>query len=738
MKILMATMGLDIGGAETHIVELSKELIHRGHEVVIVSNGGVYEAEVAAAGIRHYKAPLNRRSPADMRRSKKILAEVIGKEKPDIVHAHARIPGFLCGQLSKKLGFAFVTSCHGVYQVSGPLRLLSDWGERTVAVSEDIRDYLIREYQIPENHITVTINGIDTEKFSPAVSGEKIRQELNLGDAPVLTHVCRLDAFTAPAARQIIKVAPELAKAVPGVRIVIVGGGEVYEELREKAAQVNREMGRECLTLTGPRTDIRDIVAACDVFTGVSRAALEAMAAGKPTVLSGAQGHMGLFLPEMLEKAVDTNFCCRTDPVATDEQMLKDLTTALQLPKEEKNRLGEAGREIVKEHYSVQRMTDDCLSMYRQVLRPKPKYNVVMCGYYGFGNAGDDAILEAIQDAIQDASDEVSMTVLSNDPAQTNERYGLEAVPRFRYSQVRRALRHSDLLLFGGGSLLQDATSTRSLLYYLSIIRLAHRMGKKVVLYANGIGPVSLPENRSRVKRVVNQVDLVTLRDHGSARELKEIGVTHPKIKVTADPVFYLNPGPQPRAQELLTHAGLQKDEPFVAVSVRSWPDTEKFIGELARTCDHIVRTHGMKILFLMMQPDKDRTATEQVRAAMEEPSCLLDEPCTPREMMAVLGEAKMCLAMRLHTLLFAARMAVPSLGLVYDPKVASYLNELDLPAAGDVKNFDSSYANHQVDALLADYDTVLVRLKDKSAQLTRSARENEQLMMDLLHSIKP
>ena len=276
------------------------------------------------------------------------------------------------------------------------------------------------------------------------------------------------------------------------------------------------------------------------------------------------------------------------------------------------------------------------------------------------------------------------------------------------------------------------------MLYYLSVIRMAHRLGKPVVLYANGIGPVKQSENRRRVKKVLDTVDLITLRDHGSAKELRELGVTGPRVKITADPVFYLAPAGEDRARELLDHAGLRADMPFVAVSVRRWRDTEQFVRELAKTCDHISRTHGLAVLFLMMQPDKDREITEQVRAAMEEKSYLVDEPCTPRENMAVLGQAKMCLAMRLHTLIFAARMAVPSLGLVYDPKVASYLNELDLPSAGEVKQFDSGFASHQADTLLADYDRVLVRLKEQSERLTRSARENEQLMLDLLHRVKP
>ncbi|MBP3319505.1 MAG: glycosyltransferase, partial [Ruminiclostridium sp.] len=142
MKILMATNGLDIGGAETHIVELAKELRRRGHEILVVSNGGVYVEELEKAGIRHIKAPLNSRSLKPMHRSYQILKKTLREEKPDVVHAHARIPGFLCGRLCRALKRPFVTSCHGVYQAKGALKLLSDWGEYTLAVSDDIRSYL--------------------------------------------------------------------------------------------------------------------------------------------------------------------------------------------------------------------------------------------------------------------------------------------------------------------------------------------------------------------------------------------------------------------------------------------------------------------------------------------------------------------------------------------------------------------------------------------------------------------
>ena len=731
MKILMATMGMDIGGAETHIVELSKELTHQGHQVVIVSNGGVYVPEVEAAGIRHYEAPLNRRSFSSMCQAQAVLRRVIQAEKPDVVHAHARIPAFLCGRLQKSLGFAFVTSCHGVYQVSGVLRLLSNWGERTLAVSDDIRDYLVEQYHIPPEHITLTINGIDTEKFSPGISGRPIRRELALGDGPVIAHVSRLDRETVTAARQLVDIAPALAQEYPGLSILIVGGGTAFDELKAQAETANQAIGRTCLVLTGPRTDVNELVAAGDLFVGVSRAALEAMAAGKPVILSGAQGHTGLFTPDLLDKAVDTNFCCRTDPVATQEQLRNDVRTALALSPGKKEELGEYGRSVVQKLYSVHRMAADCLSVYDQVRRRR--FRVVMSGYYGFSNAGDDAILQSIHGGILAASDDIQVTVLSHDPEQTRRQYGLDAVYRFDLVQVGRALRRCDALLSGGGSLLQDRTSTRSLLYYLMVIRWAKKLGKPVMLYANGIGPVTKPENRKKVKQTVELANVVTLRDRASAQELRDMGVKHPELHITADPVFNLVPAGADRGRDLLVKAGLQAGRKFAAVSVRDWPAARQFPQQAAQLCDHLQRTYGLETVFLLMQPAADRETTEQVRRAMESPSYLLDVPATPSELMAVLGQAELCVAMRLHTLIFAARMAVPTVGLVYDPKVDSYLKELDLPSAGEVERFDVDRACQVCDELMADYDRILARLKERSAALSAAARENEALLLELL-----
>ena len=246
-KILMALMGLEIGGAETHVVELSKELKKQGYDIIVASNGGVYEKELAEAGIRHYQVPLNQRNVLKMARSYFMLKKIIKKEKVDIVHSHARIPSFVCGLLKVRMknAFTFVTSAHWVFYTGMGLKYLSNWGQKVVAVSDDIRDYLMENYRVRYEDIFVTINGIDTEKFSPNTDQSRIRAEFGLKEEePTLVYVSRMDESRALVARQLIALGPKLAKAIPGLRMLIVGGGDVFDELLEKTKEANAAIGR--------------------------------------------------------------------------------------------------------------------------------------------------------------------------------------------------------------------------------------------------------------------------------------------------------------------------------------------------------------------------------------------------------------------------------------------------------------------------------------------------------------
>ena len=166
MKILITLASLDIGGAETHVAELATELKRRGHDIIVASGGGVYAEQLENIGIKHYTVPLARRKISDMVTSRALLKKIIRTEKPDIVHAHARIPAFIVSTLKKCCDFVFVTTVHGAFDTSFILRHLSGWGDKTLAVSEDLKNYLLENYDVRKEDIYTSINGISQQCFS--------------------------------------------------------------------------------------------------------------------------------------------------------------------------------------------------------------------------------------------------------------------------------------------------------------------------------------------------------------------------------------------------------------------------------------------------------------------------------------------------------------------------------------------------------------------------------------------
>jgi len=369
-NILMLLMKLDIGGAETHVVELSKELKKRGFNIVIASAGGVYTKELEEAGIKHYEVPLQNKHPKNVVKAFGLIKTIIEEEKIDIVHSHARIPSFIAGKLHKKMKFPFVTTAHWVFTTKYGLKYITNWGQKTIAVSEDIKKYLMDNYKIPEEDITVTINGIDTDKFSPDTDVSGIESELGIKeDDNTIVYVSRMDEDRSLAAHMLINVIPKLDGIVENLKAVIVGGGNDFENVKMDAERVNEELGREAVVLTGARTDINRLVAPAKLFVGVSRAALEAMAAGKPTIIAGNEGYIGLFDEDKAELAYSTNFCCRGCDATNEETLAQDIGNFFGMWDEDKEKLSEYSREFVKARYSVKRMADDAQKVYESVLK---------------------------------------------------------------------------------------------------------------------------------------------------------------------------------------------------------------------------------------------------------------------------------------------------------------------------------------------------------------------------------
>lgn len=296
MKILLVTMGMDIGGAETHILELAKELKRRGNEVIVASNGGKYVEELKKSNIEHVFAPLNNKKLKNVIKSYKILKNIIKEEKIDIVHSHTRITSFICGILNKKMNFPYVTTAHWTFKVTPILKRITNWGENVIAVSEDIKEYLIKNYGISSENIFVTVNGIDTQKFSKDVNYEDVEKEFNLNkDTNRIVYISRLDESRALVAKQLVNISEKLNREIENLEIVIVGGGDVYEEISKRANEINEKLNKRLIIMTGARTDINRFAASGKIFIGVSRAALEAMACEQPVIVAGNEGYLRNF-----------------------------------------------------------------------------------------------------------------------------------------------------------------------------------------------------------------------------------------------------------------------------------------------------------------------------------------------------------------------------------------------------------------------------------------------------------
>lgn len=761
MRVLMTTMQLDIGGAETHIVELSKALVRRGIEVTVASNGGAYEAELAEAGIPHVKIPFHSKSPLCMLKAYKLLKKLIFEQKFDIVHAHARIPAFLCSILHKRYHFRFVTTAHWVFTTRFPYNLLTRWGERSLAVSDDIKKYLIDNYGIASDNIRVTINGIDLEKFSGSTDFSDIAREFSFRkDATRIVYVSRMDVDRSLAAHKLIEAAEDIAKEIENLEVVIVGGGNDFENVRAEAEKVNDKVGRRLIITTGSRTDINKFTAAGDIFIGVSRAALEAMACGKPAIIAGNEGYIGIFDEDKLKVSIDTNFCCRGCEPTETERLKADILTLLTATPEERARLGEVARSTVGEHYSMSVMAGDAIKMYISCIKHSDinevtesefdtidRYlannplrrrtiasDVVISGYYGFGNSGDDSILYAIIRELKTINPNLRIVTLSKTPTVTSEMYGVDSINRFNMLSVALRLCRTKLLISGGGSLIQDVTSDKSLTYYLAVIKLAKLFGKKVMLYANGIGPVNNRANFKRVKRVLDRVDLITLREPSSYEELKRFGVDSPKIVVTADPAFNLFPAGAEEVSAYLKGHGVSGENPYCVIAVRPWKTAgREFCEAVAHAADYAKERYNLDCVFIQMQPARDGRITQMCAGAMKNGSCVIGECLPPSMMLGIVSGAELVIAMRLHTLIYAAKCKTPVIGISYDPKVNSIMEYMGQDFHIPAEEVNPLTLCRYIDDIMnnrSEICTALAKVSDDAAEL---AMENARLAISLI-----
>lgn len=672
MNILMLTDKLGIGGAETHIRSLCRELMRRGHRITVAAASGPTADALVRDGAAFF--PLSfRRDPFSLLITGRRLYQMLREGAFDLVHCHARLPATLATPLCRRVGVPLVTTAHWVFRAAGWRRRFSRWGEMTFAVSEDIRRYLSLSYGLEGDRIRLIPNGVDTSCFYPPDAPQNPRKIL---------HVSRLDHGRAATAAALIRIAPALAAVADS--LTIVGDGDRFPVLYEAALAANAKIGRTFLHMLGARQEVAPLLRECGIFVGVSRAALEAMACGCATVLAGDEGYLSVAEGDILSLAAEGNFCCRGSSPLSDKALLHDLTVLLSDPE----RAARAGREacdFVASRYTAGHMADAAEAGYR-VLCPEKSagLSVVLCGYYGFDNLGDDACLLALTERLYRAGCR-PITLLAHRPKEAGVRFGLRAVSRTDPASVDQALLSSDIFWLGGGNLLQDRTSRRSLLYYTQLARHAKRTGCRLVIQG-GIGPLRTKRAEKRAGAVLAAAELCLFR---TPADMARAVALVPEVRARSFllPDDGLSVPPATAARMRLTGMSLSPGKRYLAVCLRG-ANGEPILQRMAALCEDLAARYQLTPLFLPMHREQDLPDAQRLAAmALGEAA----PPLSPSETVAVFENAALLVTQRLHALIFATAAGIPVISFAEDEKIRDFaaFRKACAPSGGEEDGLD-------------------------------------------------
>ncbi|MCD7928330.1 MAG: polysaccharide pyruvyl transferase CsaB [Oscillospiraceae bacterium] len=307
----------------------------------------------------------------------------------------------------------------------------------------------------------------------------------------------------------------------------------------------------------------------------------------------------------------------------------------------------------------------------------RKRRGILLCGAYGMGNVGDEAVLHTILTCLGSAAPEEPVTVMSKNPERTWRTHGVQAIHLFHLHKFFLLARRTRLYISGGGTLLQDATSGRSLYFYLLTIWLAKALGNQVMLYGSGIGPIRRPRGRRWTAWVLKHcVDKITLRDPLSMEELETLGLAGDQALLTADPALTVMPEQPAAVDRVMVQAGLEPEGRYLGMALRPWEGFEEKAPQFAALADYAWRKYGLKTVFLPIVSDQDLGAARLTAGAVEEAPCAFLERLdgSPYQAVDLFSRMQAVVSMRLHGLIFAAAQAVPAVGVAYDPKVSAFM----------------------------------------------------------------
>jgi glycosyltransferase involved in cell wall biosynthesis len=379
MKILLVlTKKFSAGGGQSHIINLSKGLIAEGHEVIVAADSGPLINELLSSGAEFYR--LHFCTSINLLGLIAQIFIAVMRLKPDIIHAQSGNAMTVCLPVSKLLGIPCIVTYHGFSPQTYNDRIVSALVPKIITVSEYYKNKLLENGHLKPEQITVIPNGLDFEKYASLLldkpKADAYVSELKANTDKII-YISRLSKEKAglydkpKQISQVLNAMPLVYEEIPSVRLLIVGGGDAFEDTKHQAEIINRELGVDLISLAGVRYDIPNIIRQGDVVLGLGQVVLESLACEQATISlqNGAFG--GPMTPEKVETLEKTNFAGmggRESPVLAQDivTILKNREYYLDLAKKAKDKA-----KVIADIQSIAKRT---VEVYREVIKRKEKF----------------------------------------------------------------------------------------------------------------------------------------------------------------------------------------------------------------------------------------------------------------------------------------------------------------------------------------------------------------------------
>lgn len=297
---------------------------------------------------------------------------------------------------------------------------------------------------------------------------------------------------------------------------------------------------------------------------------------------------------------------------------------------------------------------------------------IIINGYFGYGNLGDEAILRSETANLKSISPDLKITVLAKAPQNCKYPKDICVVSRYNIIQIASKLKKGAVYITGGGGILQDKTSTKSLIYYTSLIHLAAFRHAVPVIFANGIGPVTSNIGKRILKKAVSRCRYISLRDAGSKDLLEKLLPEKKEIFITSDQVFTVSPCDTSKALDVLSKHNIPQN--FIAISVRgnaSIAYKDSFAESIIKIA---VKENATPVFFPMQASEDLETCLSLAMRTNGKVVSGIDE----KELTGILPLSKFAIGMRLHFVILCILSGKPIVAIPYDEKVSNMLDHID------------------------------------------------------------